>query len=89
MAPPFPVDVREFDSDDRISFSRLDNKFIAVHDDGTEFEFDAEAKRWVLADEEPIDNVVEDDAAHAAPSNSDDASSRRRRRDGAEDGSEV
>lgn len=51
----FPTDVRDFDSDERISFSKLDSKFIAVHDDGTEYEFDAEHKRWVLADDEPID----------------------------------
>ncbi|KAG6020255.1 hypothetical protein E4U19_006571 [Claviceps sp. Clav32 group G5] len=56
----FPTDVQEFDADDRISFSRLDNKFIAVHDDGTEYEFDAEWKRWLPTEEEPLD---EDDRA--------------------------
>ncbi|KAG6057344.1 hypothetical protein E4U17_001421 [Claviceps sp. LM77 group G4] len=56
----FPTDVQEFDADDRISFSRLDNKFIAVHDDGTEYEFDAEWKRWLPTEEEPLD---EDDTA--------------------------
>ena len=57
MATTFPTDVQEFDADDRISFSKLDNKFIAVHDDGSEFEFDVDAKQWV-----PID--VLDDNAH-------------------------
>jgi HIV Tat-specific factor 1 len=57
MAAPslsFPVNPDEFDSDDRISFSKLDNKHIAVQDDGTEFEFDAQLKRWIptLTDEE-------------------------------------
>ena len=36
MAAPslsFPVNPDEFDSDDRISFSKLDNKYIAVQDD--------------------------------------------------------
>lgn len=56
MDLPFPTDIQEFDGDDRISFSRLDNKFIAVHDDGTEFEFDAHLKRWVPAEEEPLDH---------------------------------
>ncbi|KHN99890.1 RNA recognition motif family protein [Metarhizium album ARSEF 1941] len=56
MDLPFPTDVREFDGDDRISFSRLDNKFIAVHDDGTEFEFDTDLKRWVPAEEESPDH---------------------------------
>ncbi|KAG5973948.1 hypothetical protein E4U58_003880 [Claviceps cyperi] len=51
----FPTDVQEFDADDRISFSRLDNKFIAVHDDGTEYEFDSEWKRWLPTEEEPLD----------------------------------
>ncbi|KOS16633.1 Splicing factor U2AF-associated protein 2 [Escovopsis weberi] len=55
----FPTDPAEFDSDDRISFSKLDNKFIAVHDDGNEYEFDAEHKTWTLVDDEPLD---EDDA---------------------------
>ncbi|KAG5949992.1 hypothetical protein E4U53_005576, partial [Claviceps sorghi] len=52
----FPTDVQEFDADDRISFSRLDNKFIAVHDDGTEYEFDPEWKRWVPTEEEPLED---------------------------------
>ncbi|OAA49262.1 RNA recognition motif family protein [Metarhizium rileyi] len=56
MDVPFPTNAHEFDSDDRISFSRLDNKFIAVHDDGTEFEFDPDNKRWVPAEEEPLDH---------------------------------
>ncbi|GAB0132203.1 hypothetical protein EsDP_00000646 [Epichloe bromicola] len=60
----FPTDVQEFDADERISFSRLDNKFIAVHDDGTEYEFDTEWKRWVPAEEEPLDDNV---AQHAEP----------------------
>lgn len=55
----FPTDIQEFDADDRISFSRLDNKFIAVHDDGTEFEFDTELRRWVPAEEEPLDHEVQ------------------------------
>ncbi|KAK8140429.1 RNA recognition motif domain protein [Apiospora sp. TS-2023a] len=57
-APPslsFPIDPQEFDSDERISFSRTDNKFIAVQDDGTEFEFDSQLKRWIpIFDEELI-----------------------------------
>jgi hypothetical protein len=55
MDVSFPTDPREFDSDDRISFSKLDQKFIAVHDDGNEYEFDADSKRWVLADEKPLE----------------------------------
>lgn len=52
----FPTDIPEFDADDRISFSKLDQKFIAVHDDGSEYEFDADEKRWVpLKDDEDGD----------------------------------
>ena len=43
----FPTNPDEFDSDERISLSKLDNKYIAVQDDGSEFEFDSELKRWV------------------------------------------
>lgn len=43
----FPTDIEEFDKDERISFSKLDNKYIAVQDDGTEYEFDAGLKRWL------------------------------------------
>jgi HIV Tat-specific factor 1 len=43
----FPTHLENFDSDDRISFSKLDNKFVLVQDDGTEFEFDDAIKRWV------------------------------------------
>jgi len=51
----FPTDPAAFDSDERISFSRLDNKYIAVVDDGTEYEFDRDLKRWVpIIDEELI-----------------------------------
>ncbi|ETS87670.1 hypothetical protein PFICI_01498 [Pestalotiopsis fici W106-1] len=52
MAAPslsFPVNPDDFESDDRISFSKLDNKHIAVQDDGTEFEFDTQLKRWIPA----------------------------------------
>jgi HIV Tat-specific factor 1 len=51
----FPTDPSTFDSDERISFSRLDNKYIAVVDDGTEYEFDRDLKRWVpIIDEDLI-----------------------------------
>ncbi|TVY48180.1 Splicing factor U2AF-associated protein [Lachnellula occidentalis] len=47
QASNFPTNPEEFDSDDRISFSKLDNKFLLVQDDGTEFEFDDAIKRWI------------------------------------------
>ncbi|KAF2970166.1 hypothetical protein GQX73_g3366 [Xylaria multiplex] len=51
---PFPNDPQEFDSDERISFSRLDNKFIGVLDDGSEFEWDAQLKRWIPSIDEEL-----------------------------------
>jgi len=53
----FPTNPEDFDSDDRISFSQLDNKFLLVHENGTEYEFN-EGKngaegRWIaVLDEE-------------------------------------
>ncbi|KAI1459013.1 hypothetical protein F4805DRAFT_422331 [Annulohypoxylon moriforme] len=49
----FPTNPQEFEQDERISFSKLDNKYIAVQDDGSEFEWDAQLKRWIpVLDEE-------------------------------------
>ena len=45
----FPQEPEEFDADPRVSFSKLDNKFILEADDGQEFEFDDGLKRWVPA----------------------------------------
>lgn len=85
MDPPFSTDVQEFDSDDRISFSRLDNKFIAVHDDGSEFEFDADQKRWLPADDQPL----EDDAHDYGGEHPLDDTSSRKRKNGSEDTAKV
>ena len=43
----FPQDPHDFDSDPRISFSKLDDKFILETDDGQEYEFDTALKRWI------------------------------------------
>ena len=45
----FPQNPEDFDADDRISFSKLNNKFILETEDGQEFEFDDVLKRWVPA----------------------------------------
>lgn len=44
---PFPTNPEEFDADDRISWSKLDNKFVLVQENGDEFEFNGAVKRWV------------------------------------------
>lgn len=43
----FPTDPADFDSDPRISFSKLDNKFILETEDGQEYGYDTALKRWV------------------------------------------
>ncbi|KAL6717974.1 hypothetical protein ACLMJK_004059 [Lecanora helva] len=43
----FPQNPEDFDADPRISFSKLDSKFILEADDGQEYEFDDGLKRWV------------------------------------------
>lgn len=82
MDAPFPTDVQEFDSDDRISFSKLDKKFIAVHDDGTEFEFDTELKKWVPTEEDLLeDNAHEYGGQNSVPSAEEDSSMKKRKHD--------
>lgn len=51
---PFPTDPADFDSDTRISFSKLDSKFLLVQDDGTEYEFDEAIKRWIPVVDEAL-----------------------------------
>lgn len=43
----FPQNPEDFDADPRISFSKLDNKFILELDDEHEYEYDDALKRWV------------------------------------------
>ncbi|KAI1640349.1 hypothetical protein F4809DRAFT_482656 [Biscogniauxia mediterranea] len=70
----FPTDPQEFDADERISYSKLDNKFIAVHDDGTEFEWDAQLKRWIPALDEEL--LAQQQSAYGASlDGSDDSNS--------------
>lgn len=90
MEPPLPTDEQQFVNDERISFSRLDNKYIAVQDDGAEFEFNATLKRWVPASEGDVDAVTGKDTLNgAAPAPEADSGSRRKRTDDAENGAEV
>ena len=80
----FPIIPEEFDSDDRISFSKVDKKFIAVHDDGSEYEFDADLKKWVPADDEPLEEFDAGDQGSATPV--DDDSSKKRKNGSQADG---
>ena len=43
----FPQSPSAFDGDERVSFSRLENKFILETDEGNEYEWDGDLKRWV------------------------------------------
>jgi HIV Tat-specific factor 1 len=60
--PPLPTSVEEFNRDDRISFSRLDDKYLAVLEDGSELEFNPRTRTWVTAEEESM----EEDLAEAS-----------------------
>lgn len=51
----FPTDASQFDSDDRISWSKLDNKFILETDKGTEYGWDTALRRWVPVVSHSID----------------------------------
>lgn len=53
-ASSFPIDPADFDADDRVSYSKLDNKFLLVQEDGTEFEFDDAIKRWIPVVDEAL-----------------------------------
>jgi HIV Tat-specific factor 1 len=43
----FPQSPSEFDGDPRISFSKLEDKWILETDEGTEYEYVNGLKRWV------------------------------------------
>ena len=66
----FPTNQDDFDKDDRISFSRLDNKYIAVHDDGTEYEFDPNSRLWIPIIDEAL--MEEQQRGYFAANNNND-----------------
>jgi len=43
----FPTDPNEFQLDDRISWSKLDGKWLLETEQGSEFEWDTALRRWV------------------------------------------
>jgi len=43
----FPKSLEEFEHDPRVSFSRLDGKWILEAEDGSEFEYDDALRRWI------------------------------------------
>ncbi|RMD43699.1 hypothetical protein DV735_g1421, partial [Chaetothyriales sp. CBS 134920] len=52
----FPKSPSQFDTDPRVSFSRLDNKFLLETEEGTEYEWDTSLKRWIpVLDQELLD----------------------------------
>jgi HIV Tat-specific factor 1 len=63
----FPTNPEDFDSDERISFSKLDNKYIAVQDDGTEYEFDRDLRRWVPIIDEDL--IQQQQSGYVVPNN--------------------
>ncbi|KAL3480148.1 hypothetical protein BJX99DRAFT_35712 [Aspergillus californicus] len=66
----FPQDPSEFDSDPRISFSKLDNKFILETDDGQEYSFDTIMNRWIpTVDEDLLQQQQEAYKVHGVDEN--------------------
>lgn len=45
----FPKSPSEFDQDPRISFSKLDNKYLLETEEGGEYEYDDKLRRWIPA----------------------------------------
>ena len=43
----FPQTPEQFDDDPRVSFSKLDQKWILEAEDGSEFSFDQALRRWI------------------------------------------
>jgi hypothetical protein len=43
---PFPRDVADFDTDERISYSTIDGKYILIDDDNEEWEFSEATGKW-------------------------------------------
>ncbi|KAI1466823.1 uncharacterized protein F4812DRAFT_67917 [Daldinia caldariorum] len=77
----FPTDPNEFDQDERISFSKLDNKYIAVQDDGSEFEWDYQLKRWIpVVDEELLAQQQLAYGGSASPDNEQDNGNNKKRK---------
>ncbi|XDG06526.1 hypothetical protein ABKA04_006141 [Annulohypoxylon sp. FPYF3050] len=69
----FPTNPQEFEHDERISFSKLDNKYIAVQDDGSEFEWDSQLKRWIPVLDEEL--LAQQQSAYGGAASPDDDSS--------------
>lgn len=43
----FPQSPEDFENDERVSYSKLDQKWILEEEDGQEWEFDEGARRWI------------------------------------------
>ncbi|KAI1105246.1 hypothetical protein F4804DRAFT_304752 [Jackrogersella minutella] len=85
----FPTDPREFEHDERISFSKLDNKYIAVQDDGSEFEWDSQLKRWIpVVDEELLAQQQSAYGGAASPDDSSNLPNKKRKKSYANNGAD-
>ncbi|KAK2005171.1 splicing factor u2af-associated protein 2 [Colletotrichum falcatum] len=61
LKDPLPTAVEDFGNDERISFSKLDNKYLAVLDDGTELEFNPTTSAWAEAVDAPLEQLDDED----------------------------
>ena len=55
----FPKDPSDFDGDPRVSYLKVDSKFILETDDGEEFEWDDKFRRWI-----PVVGIIRPFFAH-------------------------
>ncbi|KAA8908444.1 hypothetical protein FN846DRAFT_1010806 [Sphaerosporella brunnea] len=51
---PFPTTIEEFNADPRVSWSRLDNKWVLESDESAEYHFDEALKRWIPVIDESL-----------------------------------
>ncbi|GJC80132.1 splicing factor U2AF-associated protein 2 [Colletotrichum liriopes] len=65
LKDPLPTAIEDFGNDERISFSKLDNKYLAVLDDGTELEFDPATSTWAEAADAPLEPLEDEDETAA------------------------
>ncbi|KAK6369555.1 uncharacterized protein PV06_10870 [Exophiala oligosperma] len=83
----FPRSPSSFDADPRVSFSRLDNKFILETDEGSEFEWDSALKRWIpVLDQSLLEQQGEIYKVEGVDENADAAATQKKKRKQPNDG---
>jgi HIV Tat-specific factor 1 len=79
----------EFANDERISFSLVSKTHIAVHDDGSEYEWQPDQKRWIPHEEEHDDEDYPGETLGDYGAGSEYDAQSRKRKSGPTDEAEV